>query len=544
MARFRAAAFVGDYETVYLNEVRRTVENDQVASDFTRLVIPSFRYGKATMLQLDWLRANTATVQDTEADPAWKSAVTLHGHHWYSELSARRATVESDNARALVSFASEHNEPVMAVNAQHLPAKKARKLQRLSAKMFRGVSAAFFACNRLPLMLLENVAPSVGLFNGALVEFVGPLFLGDDLHVRISRRDYASKVHVRGVTLTEPIDTPHSEREQVHQVPSGSVIVRVNGEDVAGDERRLAQLVAATSDATVRLVLRTPKQVPHLPEFMVVRVPSYAAHGGKNLLDLEGEDDLVPIRAVKRGRTGRRAGRVIAEDDNTEFRVGFPLEGGSAFTSFKGQGATLDRVVAKVKEWVGVPGFWTVVVSRVKHPKHLHIPEGQMPSVQEICAQRLNNDVIEAEIFERQMRISAAGTCRRVMPAADGDEWTDRQNLIADAIMKAWERRLRRLSNVAIHVANTLSALEPPVEAAEVHRVRQRMLATDEKLMLGEPIYLKQADHRRMLRQTKRRRGSSSGAARPKRPASTSADRGGRGAKRGRVTGRGDGPRQ
>ena len=37
-------------------------------------------------------------------------------------------------------------------------------------------------------MLLQNVAPSVGLFNGAQVEFVGPLYLDDELQVTISRR--------------------------------------------------------------------------------------------------------------------------------------------------------------------------------------------------------------------------------------------------------------------------------------------------------------------------------------------------------------------
>ena len=44
VARFRAAAFDGDYETMYLNQVRRVVENDVLAEHFTKVVIPSFRY--------------------------------------------------------------------------------------------------------------------------------------------------------------------------------------------------------------------------------------------------------------------------------------------------------------------------------------------------------------------------------------------------------------------------------------------------------------------------------------------------------------------
>ena len=48
VARFRASAYDGDFETVYLNEVRRTVENGEVAAQFTGDVLPSMRYGKAT----------------------------------------------------------------------------------------------------------------------------------------------------------------------------------------------------------------------------------------------------------------------------------------------------------------------------------------------------------------------------------------------------------------------------------------------------------------------------------------------------------------
>ena len=88
-----------------------------------------------------------------------------------SEFAENRATVESDNARALVRFANERDTPVMAVNAQHLPAKKTTRLQKVSPKKFRSVPAVFFACSGLPLLLLENVAPSVGVFNGAHVEF-------------------------------------------------------------------------------------------------------------------------------------------------------------------------------------------------------------------------------------------------------------------------------------------------------------------------------------------------------------------------------------
>ncbi|KAF0293569.1 hypothetical protein FJT64_008674 [Amphibalanus amphitrite] len=456
VARFRAAALDGDYETVYLNEVRRTVQNDELADHFTKVIIPSFRYGRATHASLQWLRDNTATAEHMAADPLWAGAVTLHGNHWFSELAVHRATVESDNARALVRFANERDTPVMAVNAQHLPTKKAARLQKVSPREFRSIPAVFFACSGLPLMLLENVAPSVGLFNGAHVEFVGPLYLEDDWQVTLSSCEYRERVRTSGVTLTTPLDTPASDRERMYQVPVGSVIVKVNGHTVDGDEHRLDELVAASS--TVQLVFHTPKHPPHLPEFIVVRVPNYTENRGPNILGIEDADDLVPIRMVKRARDKGKNNRAIGggEESRTEFRVGPPLEGGSAFTGFKGQGATLDRMVAKVKAWVETPGFWTVVVSRVRHPHHLHIPTDQWPTVEEIQVQRLNPDVLEAEIFERQMKINAAKTWRQFVAADDDGQWSSADNVIGDAVHVAWRRLHTR--DVASIVCDELHA--------------------------------------------------------------------------------------
>ena len=520
VAHFRLAAFDGDYETVYLNEVRRTVEDDQLASHFTKVVIPSFRYGKATADQMQWLVDNTATQDDMASDAMWFNAVTLHGHHWFNELASYRATVESDNARALVSFAKEKGTPVMAINSANLPVKKAMNLQRLSAKEFRGVSAVFFASKGLPMMLLENIAPSVGLFNGAQVEFVGPLYLGDDLVLNISQREYESKIHLDGLTLTAPVDTPHSNREQVHQIPVGSVIVSVNGRDVDGDSRRVTEMIGTSN--RVQLVVRTPRHPPHLPDFIVVQVPSYTANGGPNVLGIEHAEDLVPIPTVKRPRAARRGNRVVPEEESTEFRVGFPLEGGSAYTGFKGQGATLDRVVAKVKEWVSTPGFWTVVVSRVKHPKHLHVPAIHWPTAEDIQMQRLNDDVIEGEIFERQMRINAAKTWRHFAASESTAEWTHRENRIADAIHVEWRRTGR--ASVADNVSEMLEHLEPPVDTVEVNQVIEKMVITDESLIYARLIYLRQVDHRQLiLRKPKRKRVSSAGAAGTSRSTSTSA---------------------
>ena len=526
VARFRAAAFDGDYQTVYLNEVHRVVQDDQNAAHFTNVIIPSFRYGRASATNLQWLRDNTATVDRMSDDPLWGSAVTLHGNHWFSEWAEHRATVESDNARALVRFASEHDTPVMAVEAQHIPAGKAAKLKKVSPKEFRSVQAVFYACSGLPLMLLENVAPSVGLFNGAHVQFVGPLYLDDDWQVTLTRAEFDAKVVTDGVTLTDPIDTPASGRDRMYQIPAGSVIVRVNGETIGGNERRLRELVDAST--TVQLTFHTPKRPPHLPEFLVVRVPFYTHHGGPNVLGIEDADDLVPIRVAKRGREKDKRRKAAAHEDDrhTEFRVGPPLEGGSAFTGFKGQGATLQRVVAKVKAWVETPGFWTVVVSRVKHPHHLHIPDDQWPTFDELQMQRLNEDVLEAEIFERQMKINAAKTWRHfVADDADGD-WSREDNVIADAVHLSW--RTHHRLDVVCDVCDALRTQnDVDVTPADVQRVLHRMSKTDEALILEKPIYLTMLQHKGLLyRKVQHKRRRTTRVTAPKRRATTSADRG------------------
>ena len=79
-----------------------------------------------------------------------------------------------------------------------------------------------------------------------------------------------------------------------------------------------------------------------------------------------------------------------------------------------------------MKAWVKTPGFWTVVVSRVKHPHHLHIPEGEWPTLDELQVQRLNDDVLDAEIFERQMKINAAKTWRHYVAAVGDGDWRSR----------------------------------------------------------------------------------------------------------------------
>ena len=154
----------------------------------------------------------------------------------------------------------------------------------------------------------------------------------------------------------------------------------------------------------------------------------------------------------------------------------------------------------------------------------MHIPSTHLPSAQEINVQRLNNDVIEAEIFQRQMRINAAKTWRRHVALEGGPEWSREENLITDAIHKAW--RVHRVQDVAESVIQNLSTSDAHVQMEDV-AVLKKMLATEESLIHAKPIYLTQSKHRQLFMSlSKRKQLSTTTSTRTKRKASTSANRG------------------
>ena len=93
-----------------------------------------------------------------------------------------------------------------------------------------------------------------------------------------------------------------------------------------------------------------------------------------------------------------------------EFRIGFPLEIALAVTAFKLQGRNEKLVKILMKDFAHVPGLINVAFSRTRSPKDNFIPSGEWPSTLDINLQRLNNCVIEAEIFERAVRLISLKT--------------------------------------------------------------------------------------------------------------------------------------
>ena len=90
--------------------------------------------------------------------------------------------------RATFEFAKRYgNERITHLRSVHSPATKASALERLSAKVFQGMSKDFIAYEGMPVMLLTNIAPQFGLFNGSICKFKGLLYLPDLFSIKFKK---------------------------------------------------------------------------------------------------------------------------------------------------------------------------------------------------------------------------------------------------------------------------------------------------------------------------------------------------------------------
>ena len=70
-----------------------------------------------------------------------------------------------------------------------MPSPKAQGLKTVSAKAFEGMLTDFLGYDSMPTMLLQNICPSLGLFNGAIGKFRGILYLTEEVQVKLKPND-------------------------------------------------------------------------------------------------------------------------------------------------------------------------------------------------------------------------------------------------------------------------------------------------------------------------------------------------------------------
>ena len=136
-----------------------------------------------------------------------------------------------------------------------------------------------------------------------------------------------------------------------------------------------------------------------------------------------------------------------------------------------------------------------VCMSRVKNPKHIYINSEEWFSHLDIQLQRLNPDVIEAQIFERMLKIQAAKQFRKFYQDSDTENsWSAAENVIADKIHDIWLCRQISKEDTIISVAEISDCNQSDVE-----RVYDKLAQTDEFLLQVELPFLRVAKINELL---------------------------------------------
>lgn len=117
----------------------------------------------------------------------------------------------------------------------------------------------------------------------------------------------------------------------------------------------------------------------------------------------------LPEQKISFHKKIKREGKTNSKDCD-DSRIGFTIESAHAVTAYKIQEKNEKCAKIVMKGFAHVPGLFLVSISRVCSPKDRYIPEGMFPTTLDVNLQRLNPLVIEAEIFERVVKITSLKT--------------------------------------------------------------------------------------------------------------------------------------
>ena len=80
----------------------------------------------------------------------------------------------------------------------------------------------------MPIMILTNIAPQFGLFNGSICSFKGLLYLADFFSIKLKKLEVRKLEHRNGIA-SSPLDLRGgSFSSRLHQLPKNSILIRVN----------------------------------------------------------------------------------------------------------------------------------------------------------------------------------------------------------------------------------------------------------------------------------------------------------------------------
>ena len=460
--------FEGEYDVIFLKEVKRRLIGDEVSHEFVSNILRNMRYGNVSAKDMEFVRKHSAVITDLQ-DPQWNQRTLINGYHYFCEDEPNRKTVDSDNMHALIDYHKSEKKPIMMLKAIHLPADMHSKLMNLSSKEFGGLPSNLYLCPGSCVMLLQNIAPQFNLFNGSRHKVIGPLYLNDTYEIKITIENFL-KLKTQNNLTTALVDLANNKK--LRQIPIGTEILSIDGKPYNNLIDNFKQKDGSTA---LVCVMKIPNRPPQLPDYFIIEVENYEILGGPNILGFEDSKNWVPIKLVERTREKQSKNKRTS-------RITFPFEGGQSFTAFKGQGSTLDKIEIKLKNVAHTPGLFMVALSRTVSPKDIYIPYNEMPNHLDIKMQRLNKNVIDAENFERNLLVKGAETIRKY-----SNSWNIEENKIADLIIRDWKN-----NNVNYNEVDTPIDIDYP--RAVILKVISKLEKTDEIYVKRPPIELDQED--------------------------------------------------
>ena len=504
ISKFTDLAFEGTYESVFLTEQKRAIAEDDLCTRHNELVNDG-RFGHTSARNLIQLKQIFANKSDVENDEKFKKARIVEDRHFFNPDEPNQKTVESENIRRIFQFAQENNQPVVHLKALHMPIQHASILQRAPGRQFESLLKDFVACKDLPVLLLQNFAPQFGLYNGATCYFHGLLYLPDDADITLTKESF-KKIKMDVNYVKEPYDLNpqgYAAYSRFHQLPVKATLIKID-ESTTTSPSEIDRAIANKDSFCCRF--RVPNGPPALPDFVVVRSDEYKERGGPNILGFSNSENLIPIPCVKAAREKPHRNETDKKRTIRGYRIGFKLECAIVITPYKLQGETTERQVTEIKDHAHVPGLWNVAISRTKHPKHNHIPDDQWPSAIDIQSQRLNPFVIEAEIFERTLKIKAAQTLRRrsvEFGVSYGESWTEQECDMADIINDAYKNQQTSLPSIVEFIRKERHLV---LDHSLIQRVVDKINQTDERLLKEDPPYLSDEEYHLLLQHQKPRK--------------------------------------
>ena len=270
MSQFTFKAYITmKCDVIYLTDVKRTFADDELCQ-IHQEIMERTRFGKWNDQDLLQLKEISATKDEMENDLEFKQAFIVEDRHFFNPDTPYQKTVESENIRRTFDFAEKYNKPIVHLQSIHTPIEHESVLAAAPGREFASLLKHLVACQDLPMLLLTNIAPHFGLYNGATLYFHGLWYCPDDADITVTKEDF-HKIKLNEMKVIRPFDLNvqgSASYSRFHQLPKDSTLLHIDGFSVTSTEE-IDKTIEGKQSFTCRFKL--PNSPPALPDFIVLR---------------------------------------------------------------------------------------------------------------------------------------------------------------------------------------------------------------------------------------------------------------------------------